>query len=180
MLQRQKDDATNVLSRMAADQVFRIGWPLLDDHTLAFADFVGNRQYVSTGNLLDDDRVCLFLVDYERRRRIKVWGTARTVPATPDLVAALADPSYRGRIEQIMLVTVGAWDVNCPQHIPQKLDAREVAKAIASLQKRIVELEAENARLTEAAAVHRPNSRAAVERVGDGEASSLGEGDPRA
>lgn len=119
----------------------------LDEGTLAFADFAGNRQYVSTGNLRDNDRVCLFLIDYERRRRVKVWGTARVVPATPELVARLADPTYRARIEQIMLVSVQAWDVNCPQHIPQKLDATKVASVIEPLQKRILELEEENARL---------------------------------
>lgn len=119
----------------------------LDDHTLAFADFAGNRQYVSTGNLRDDDRICLFLIDYERRRRIKIWGTARVVPATPELVAQLAELGYRARIEQVILVTVRAWDVNCPQHIPQKLDAAEVALAIDTLKKRIRELEEENARL---------------------------------
>jgi uncharacterized protein len=119
----------------------------LDDHTLAFLDFAGNRQYVSTGNLRDDERVCLFLIDYARRRRIKVWGTARAVPATPELLAALALPGYRARVEQVVLITVTAWDVNCPQHIPQKLDAAEVAGVIDQLRARIAELEAENQRL---------------------------------
>ena len=119
----------------------------LDEHTLAFLDFAGNRQYVSTGNLRDNERVCLFLIDYARRRRIKVWGTARTVPATPELLAALALPGYRARVEQVVLITVTAWDVNCPQHIPQKLDAAEVAGVIEQLRARIAELEAENHRL---------------------------------
>jgi hypothetical protein len=119
----------------------------LDDRTLAFVDFIGNRQFVSTGNLSENDRVCLFLIDYARRRRIKVWGTARTVRATNELVAALAEPGYRMRPEQVVLVSVGAWDVNCPQHIPQKLDAAEVQAAIEKLQARIAELEAENLRL---------------------------------
>ena len=118
----------------------------LDDRTLGFVDFAGNRQYVSTGNLRDNARVCLFLIDYARRRRIKVWGTARTVPATPELLAALALPGYRARIEQVVLVTVSAWDVNCPQHIPQKLDAAEVAGLVDGLRARIAELEAELAR----------------------------------
>lgn len=120
---------------------------VLDPHTLAFVDFAGNRQYVSTGNLSENDRVCLFLMDYEGRRRIKVWGTARVVPVTPELLAALADPGYRARPEQVMLVTVSAWDMNCPQHIPQKLDAGEVAVVIESLESRIRELELENQRL---------------------------------
>ena len=119
----------------------------LDEHTLAFVDFAGNRQYISTGNLSENDRVCLFVMDYEARRRIKVWGTARVVPVTPELSSALADPSYRARPEQVMLVTVSRWDVNCPQHIPQKLDAGEVAIVIESLESRIRELELENQRL---------------------------------
>lgn len=119
----------------------------LDERTLGFLDFAGNRQYVSTGNLRDNQRVCLFLIDYARRRRIKVWGTARTVPATSELLAALALPGYRARVEQVVLITVTAWDVNCPQHIPQKLDAAEVAGVIDQLRARIAELEAENQRL---------------------------------
>ena len=114
----------------------------LDEHTLGFADFAGNRQYISTGNLRENDRVCLFLIDYATKSRVKVWGRARTVAATPELVAALAQPGYRARIEQVVLITVEAWDINCPQHIPQKLDAAEVATAISTLQARIAELEA--------------------------------------
>ncbi|HEY8141019.1 MAG TPA: pyridoxamine 5'-phosphate oxidase family protein [Kofleriaceae bacterium] len=124
----------------------------LDERTVGFLDFAGNRQYVSTGNLRDNQRVCLFLIDYARRRRIKVWGTARAVPATPDLLAALALPGYRARIEQVILITVTAWDVNCPQHIPQKLDAAEVAGVVDQLRARIAELEAENQRLRTAGA----------------------------
>jgi predicted pyridoxine 5'-phosphate oxidase superfamily flavin-nucleotide-binding protein len=119
----------------------------LDDATLAFVDFVGNRQFVTTGNLTENDRICLFLVDYEQRRRVKVWGTARTVAATPELLERLATPGYRGRAEQIVLVTVSAWNVNCPQHIPQKLDAAEVAAVFEKLETRIADLEAENAAL---------------------------------
>jgi predicted pyridoxine 5'-phosphate oxidase superfamily flavin-nucleotide-binding protein len=119
----------------------------LDDRTLAFVDFVGNRQFVSTGNLSENERVCLFLIDYARRRRVKVWGTARTVPATDELIAALTEPGYRMRPEQVVLVSVSAWDANCPQHIPRKLDAIEVHAALGRLQARITELEAENLRL---------------------------------
>ena len=99
----------------------------LDDETLAFVDFAGNRQYITTGNLADNERVCLFLIDYAHRRRVKIWGTARVVPATDELLASLMPDGYRARPEQVVLVTVRAWDVNCPQHIPQKLDAAEVA-----------------------------------------------------
>lgn len=121
----------------------------LDDQTLGFVDFVGNRQYVSTGNLAENDRVCLFLMDYAHRRRVKIWGTARVVPATDELLARLATPDYRGRPEQVVLVSVSAWDANCPQHIPQKLDAAEVARTIEPLRARIAELEAENRALRE-------------------------------
>jgi len=119
----------------------------LDDHTLAFVDFAGNRQYVSAGNLSENDRVCLFLMDYQNRRRVKVWGTARVVPVTAELLQRLADPAYRARPEQVVLITVTAWDVNCPQHIPRKVDAEEVAEVIESLETRIRDLERENARL---------------------------------
>jgi uncharacterized protein len=114
----------------------------LDDHTLGFVDYVGNRQYVSTGNLRENDRICLFLIDYAQRRRVKVWGTARVVPATSDLLATLAPAGYRMRPEQVILVTVSAWDLNCPQHIPQKIDAADVQAAIDRLRARITELEA--------------------------------------
>jgi len=121
----------------------------LDEHTLGFVDFAGNRQYVSTGNLAENDRVCLFLIDYVHRRRVKVWGTAKIVAATDELLAKLLPADYRARPEQVVLITVSAWDVNCPQHIPQKLDAGEVAAAVEKLQARIQELEHENRRLKE-------------------------------
>lgn len=123
----------------------------LDDHTLGFVDFVGNRQYVTTGNLRENHRVCLFLIDYAHRRRVKIWGTARTVPANDQLLTQLAPRGYRMRPEQIMLITVSAWDVNCPQHIPQKIDAADVQAALARLQARIAQLEAENEQLQRAA-----------------------------
>ncbi|RKH18253.1 pyridoxamine 5'-phosphate oxidase [Corallococcus sp. CA047B] len=116
----------------------------LDDHTLGFVDFVGNRQYVSTGNLSENDRVCLFLIDYAHQRRVKVWGTARAVPATDAMLSRFAPTEPRARPEQVILITVSAWDVNCPKHIPQKLDASEVAQALQRLEKRIAELETEN------------------------------------
>lgn len=119
----------------------------LDNHTLGFVDFVGNRQYVSTGNLSENERVCLFLIDYARQRRVKVWGTARAVPATDELLSRFVPTGSRARPEQVILITVSAWDVNCPKHIPQKLDASEVAQAIERLEKRIAQLEAENHRL---------------------------------
>jgi uncharacterized protein len=119
----------------------------IDEKTLGFIDFTGNRQYISTGNLSENDRVCLFLIDYANRRRVKIWGTARIVAPTPELTAALALPGYKARGEQIVLISVSAWDVNCPQHIPQKIDAADAAAAIEKLQARIAALEAENRRL---------------------------------
>lgn len=124
---------------------------VLDEHTLGFVDFIGNRQMISTDNLAENDRVLLFLMDYERRRRVKVWGHARTVPATSELLAKLMPTldgkPYRARPQQIMRIEVTAWDANCPAHIPQKLDAAEVKTVIDGLQARIAELEKEVASL---------------------------------
>lgn len=119
----------------------------LDDHTLAFADLRGNRQYISTGNLRENDRVCLFLIDYARRARVKVWGRAEVVAATPELLAQLGPLAPRAKVEQVMIIHVDAWDMNCPQHIPVKLDIAEVAVTFEKLQARIAELEAENTQL---------------------------------
>jgi hypothetical protein len=123
----------------------------IDEHTIGFVDFAGNRQYVTAGNLSENDRVCLFVIDYERRRRLKIWGTARVVPLDEALLAKLGDPSYRAKSDRVVLLTVTAWDVNCPQHLPQKLDAEEVGLVIDELESRIALLERENARLREAA-----------------------------
>jgi uncharacterized protein len=120
---------------------------IVDDETLGFVDLVGNRQYLSVGNLRENDRVLLFMIDYEQRRRVKVWGRARVVAATPDLVEKLKLPGQRGKVDHVMLITVTRWDVNCPAHIPQKLDAREVAEVVEALENRVADLEAENARL---------------------------------
>jgi uncharacterized protein len=122
---------------------------VLDERTLAFADFRGNRQYISQGNLAENDRAFLFLMDYARRRRIKIWGRARVVEDDPALLERLADPAYEGRPEQAIVFEIEAWNVNCPQHIPQRFDAAQVATAVAALQARIAELEQENAALRE-------------------------------
>ncbi len=119
---------------------------VIDDHTLGFADFSGNRQYVTTGNLVDNDKAFLFLMDYAHKRRIKLWGHAR-VSDDPALIARLMPANYRAKGEQAILFTVTAWDVNCPQHIPQKLNAAEVQTALARLEARIAELETENTAL---------------------------------
>jgi predicted pyridoxine 5'-phosphate oxidase superfamily flavin-nucleotide-binding protein len=118
--------------------------------TLGFADFKGNRQYVTTGNLSENDRAFLFLMDYAHRRRVKIWGRAR-VSEDPEVIDALMPKGYRARPEQAILFDVEAWDVNCPQHIPQKIDAEDVARALESLQERIARLEEENAALKSAA-----------------------------
>jgi predicted pyridoxine 5'-phosphate oxidase superfamily flavin-nucleotide-binding protein len=120
---------------------------VVDDHTIGFADFAGNRQYISTGNLAENDKAFLFLMDYAHRRRVKLWGRARVVTGDADLAARLMPEGYRARPEQVILFTVEAWDTNCPQHIPQKFDAADVAAAITRLEDRISALEAENLRL---------------------------------
>jgi predicted pyridoxine 5'-phosphate oxidase superfamily flavin-nucleotide-binding protein len=122
---------------------------VIDDHTLGFADFTGNRQYISTGNLAENDRAFLFLMDYAHRRRIKLWGRARVVTGDAALTARLTPEGYRATPEQVILFTVEAWDSNCPQHIPQKFDAADVAAAIGRLEQRIAALEAENASLNQ-------------------------------
>ncbi|WP_242346357.1 pyridoxamine 5'-phosphate oxidase family protein [Anaeromyxobacter terrae] len=124
---------------------------VLDPRTLAWADFRGNRQYVTTGNLAENDRAFLFLMDYETRTRVKIWGRARVVEDDPALVARLMPEGYRATPEQAIVFAVEAWDVNCPQHIPRKLDAVEVEAALARLRERVAALEAENARLRAAA-----------------------------
>jgi hypothetical protein len=119
----------------------------LDDRTIGFADFKGNRQYITQGNLADNPKAFLFLIDYAQRRRIKIWGRARIVEDDPDLVASLMPPGYEARPEQAILFDVAAWDTNCPQHIPQRFEAADVAAALAERDRRIAALEAEIARL---------------------------------
>ena len=120
---------------------------VLDDKRLAFADFGGNRQYISAGNLSENDQAAIFLMDYPNRRRIKLWGRARVVEDDPELLARLVEPGYKAKPERAFLFEVEAWDVNCPQHITPRYSEAEIAPALAKLQARIVELEAEVARL---------------------------------
>lgn len=120
---------------------------VLDDRTLGFADLAGNRQYITTGNLAENPRAHLFLIDYARRQRIKLWGTARVVEDDPDLLAALVPDAPRARVEQAILFSITAWDRNCPQHIPQRFEAADVAAALAARDARIAALEADLARL---------------------------------
>lgn len=120
---------------------------VLDEHTIGFADFNGNRQYISSGNLVENPKAHLFLIDYSTRQRIKLWGTARVVEDDKTLIARLMPANYRAKSEQAILFTVAAWDANCPQHIPQRLEAGDVAKALQSRDRKIAELEAEISRL---------------------------------
>jgi uncharacterized protein len=119
---------------------------VLDSRTLAFADYHGNRQFITTGNLSENDRVELFLIDYMHRKRVKIWGRAR-VSADPALIARLMPEGSRARAEQAIIITIEAWDVNCPQHIPQRFEAEDVARAVAERDAKIAELQAEVVRL---------------------------------
>jgi hypothetical protein len=116
---------------------------VLDEHTLGFADFAGNKQYITLGNLQENAKCHLFLMDYAHRRRIKIWGELRAVEGDAALVARLKPEGYKARVERVLLIELKAWDVNCPQHIPLKIDADDVAAAIAKRDERIAELEAE-------------------------------------
>jgi predicted pyridoxine 5'-phosphate oxidase superfamily flavin-nucleotide-binding protein len=116
---------------------------VLDTHTLAFADYAGNRQYISLGNLADNPRAQLFLIDYAERRRVKIWGTARVVDSDAKLLAKLMPEGYRARPEQAIVFDVNAWDANCPQHIPRRFEAEDVEAALQQRDQRIAGLEAE-------------------------------------
>ena len=120
---------------------------ILDKNTLAFADYSGNRQYITQGNLSENPRAYIFVMDYAHRRRVKIWGEARMVDDDPALLKSLMPAGYKARPEQVILFRIAAWDTNCPQHIPQKFDAADVAAALASRDARIAELEAEVAAL---------------------------------
>jgi predicted pyridoxine 5'-phosphate oxidase superfamily flavin-nucleotide-binding protein len=122
---------------------------MLDDKTIGFADFAGNRQYITQGNLAENPRAQLFLIDYAQRRRVKIWGKARIVEGDAELTARLMPAGYKARPEQVILFTVSAWDSNCPQHIPQRFEAADVAAALAERDKRIAALEGEITRLRE-------------------------------
>jgi hypothetical protein len=115
---------------------------VIDDKTLGFADFRGNRQYISTGNLAENPKVHLFLIDYAHQRRIKIWGEAKVVEDDPALLARLMPSGYDARPERAFIITITAWDTNCPQHIPQLIAAADVAAALAERDRRIADLEA--------------------------------------
>jgi uncharacterized protein len=116
---------------------------VVNTKTLGFADFGGNRQYITLGNISENSKAFIFLMDYAHSRRIKIWGTLRVVDGDKSLLALLRDPSYPGKVERAMLFEIEAWDVNCPQHIHQRFSQRQIAPVIEKLQVRIAELEAE-------------------------------------
>ena len=122
---------------------------VLDDKTIGLVDFAGNRQYITVGNLADNSKAYLFLIDYAHRRRVKIWGQARVVEDDAALTEKLTPKAYKARPEQVILFTVSAWDVNCPQHIPQRFDAADVATTLAARDERIRALEVEIERLGE-------------------------------
>ncbi|MDY0881312.1 pyridoxamine 5'-phosphate oxidase family protein [Dongia soli] len=125
---------------------------ILDPQTLAFADFDGNKQYISLGNLSENPRVQLFFMDYSQRRRLKIWGTAKLVEDDPKLLAAVTPEAWRKPLRRAIRITVEAWDVNCPAYIPQLFSVDDVEAAHAGMLKHIEALEAEIERLKREAA----------------------------
>jgi uncharacterized protein len=120
---------------------------VIDERTLAFADFGGNRQYVTLGNLSENPKAFIFLMDYVNSQRVKLWGTARVIDDDPDLLERLSDGDYPGKVERAIVFTIEAWDINCPQHIHKRYSERQIAPVIERLETRITELEAEVKRL---------------------------------
>lgn len=114
---------------------------VMDDQHIACADYAGNRQYISTGNLQDNAKIHLFLIDYERTARIKLWGTARMINDDPALAQQLMPSGYRARPERVLMIRVTVWDWNCPQHIPQRFEAEDVARALAERDQKIAYLQ---------------------------------------
>jgi len=120
---------------------------VLDKHTIAFADYSGNRQFLTQGNLSENPKAHIFIMDYAHRRRVKLWGEAQIIDDDPALLESLMPKGYRARPEQVILFKIAAWDTNCPQHIPQKFDAADVAAAMSEAAAKIAALEAEVATL---------------------------------
>lgn len=123
---------------------------VIDDRTLGFADFGGNRQYITLGNLSENPKAFIFLIDYVNSRRIKMWGNAKVIEGDAVLEERLRDPDYPGRVERVILFEIEAWDINCPQHIHKRFPQREVAPVVEQLQQRVQELEAQLVTLQQA------------------------------
>ena len=154
--------------------VSETGWPyvqyrggptgflrVVDDHTIGWADFRGNLQYISTGNVGGDDRVAIIALDYAHQRRLKIFGHARvvTVAEDPALVKSFANPDYSAEVERAVLVTVEAFDWNCQQHITPRFSAAELEPHLAPLRRQLADLQAENARLREGLGSGDPSAR---------------------
>ena len=120
---------------------------VLDEQTLGFADFGGNRQYITLGNLSENNKAFIFLMDYANQQRVKLWGTARVIEGDATLEERLHDPQYPGKVERVILFAVEAWDVNCQQHIHPRFSQRQISPVIDQLQQRIAALESEVERL---------------------------------
>lgn len=125
---------------------------VIDERTLGFADFGGNRQYITLGNLSENPQAFIFLMDYVNRQRVKLWGHAWVVEGDADLEKQLSDPSYAGKVERAILFAIEAWDINCQQHIHQRFSQRQIAPVLEQLQERIADLESEVKRLRKKAA----------------------------
>lgn len=135
---------------------------VIDDHTLGFADYRGNRQYITLANLSENDRAYLFLLDPARRQRIKLWGRARVIEDDPALIERLFDRGYKARPERAILFTIEAWDVNCSSHIVTRFTEAELEQAFSAVQAKVAELQSENARLR-AALAERDHKKVAME-----------------
>ena len=166
---RQSDRFTQAEAEFIAERdsfymatVSQTGWPyvqhrggppgflrVVDDRTLAFADYRGNRQYISLGNIAGDARAALILMDYAGRRRLKIYGhvEAKPLEADPELAAKLVIPGYKAKAERILLLRLDAFDWNCPQHITRRFTETEISQAIQPLRLRLSQLESENAAL---------------------------------
>ena len=120
---------------------------VLDERTIGFADFRGNRQYITQGNLAENAKAHLFLIDYANQQRVKIWGEARVVEGDAELIAKLMPAGTKAHPEQAILFTVAAWDANCKQHIPLRYEAADVEAALAEAGRRIAALDAEVKRL---------------------------------
>ncbi len=125
---------------------------VLDQQTIAFADLRGNRQFITQGNLAENPKAHLFLIDYANRQRIKIWGEAHIVEDDAALLAVLMPQDGKSRGEQILVFRVLAWDANCPKYIPQRFDAAEISRVLEVRDQRIAELEAEVRRLANSGA----------------------------
>jgi predicted pyridoxine 5'-phosphate oxidase superfamily flavin-nucleotide-binding protein len=128
---------------------------VVDKRALGFADFVGNAQYISVGNLDENSKAFIFLMDYPNRRRIKIWGTSEIVEENAGLLQQLTDEGYKGKPQRAVLFHIKAWDANCPQHIIPRWTENEFAPVVENLKARIVELECENQRLRDHASIEK-------------------------